>query len=411
MRILILFFLSLLLMPSRGSGQTRAVLDHIGTFMRADSLPIVFNLKMYKEKGSDVWVIGNAEERIRITDIRRKGDSIFVGMPVFESDLKLKATGGGLIAGDWVKGTTGNDVIQRVVIRPGSQRFEARGGKPLFDISGRWRVSITRPNGTLRPAMAEFRQRGQLLTGTFLTPSGDYRYLEGIVSGDSLQLSCFDGSHAYYFGARIDSEGKISNGVFAAGLTHLEKWSAELDAGASLDESAAAMNLRPGMERLGFRFPDLDSNMVSIRDERFRDKVVVVQIMGSWCPNCMDETAFLSEYYEKNRKRGLEVIALAYEYSTDFDRARKSLMKFRQRYQVAYPMLITGVLSSDTLRTEKTLPELTPIRAFPTTIFIGRDGKVSKIHAGFSGPATGVHFDKYKRDFEETVTGLLLQGN
>jgi hypothetical protein len=125
----------------------------------------------------------------------------------------------------------------------------------------------------------------------------------------------------------------------------------------------------------------------------------------------MDETAFLSEYYEKNRERGMEVIALAYEYSTDFDRARKSLLKFRQRYQVAYPMLITGVLSSDTLRTEKTLPELTPIRAFPTTIFIGRDGKVSKIHAGFSGPATGVHFDRYKRDFEETVTGLLRQGN
>jgi hypothetical protein len=73
-------------------------------------------------------------------------------------------------------------------------------------------------------------------------------------------------------------------------------------------------------------------------------------------------------------------------------------------------MLITGVVSSDTLRTEKTLPELTPIKAFPTTIFIGRDGKVSKIHAGFSGPATGVHFDRYKRDFEETVTGLLRQG-
>lgn len=411
MRILILFFSSLLLMPSRGSGQRPANLDHIGQFIRADSLPIVFNLRMLKEKGKDVWVIANADERISITDIRRKGDSIFVGMPVFESALKLKATGGGLIAGDWVKGTTGNDIIQRVIIRPGGQRFIPRLGKPLFDISGRWRVSITRPNGTLRPAMAEFRQSGQHLTGTFLTPSGDYRYLEGIVSGDSLQLSCFDGSHAYYFGAHIDSEGKISNGVFAAGLTHLERWSAELDAGASLDESAAAMNLRPGMERLDFRFPDLDSNVVSIRDERFRDKVVVVQIMGSWCPNCMDETAFLSEYYKKNRDRGLEVIALAFEYSSDFDRARKSLMKFRQRYQVAYPMLITGVVSSDTLRTEKTLPELTPIKVFPTTIFIGRDGRVSKIHAGFAGPATGVHFDRYKREFEETITGLLRQAN
>jgi thiol-disulfide isomerase/thioredoxin len=151
---------------------------------------------------------------------------------------------------------------------------------------------------------------------------------------------------------------------------------------------------------------DLDGKWVSLRDERYRDKVVIVQIMGSWCPNCMDETAFLSKYYKMHSTDGIEVVALAYEYTTEPARARKSLMKFRDRFDVRYPMLITGVTSADSLRTEKTLPELTSIKAFPTTIFVGRDGKVKHVHAGYSGPATGLHHDAFVQEFERTIQDL-----
>jgi thiol-disulfide isomerase/thioredoxin len=257
--------------------------------------------------------------------------------------------------------------------------------------------------------VAEFQQQGNRLTGTFLTPSGDYRYLSGVVHGDSLQLSCFDGSHAYYFGATLDADGKLSNGVFASGPTWLERWSAVKDPKARIDETISAMQLRPGEESLGFRFPDLDSQWVSLTDERFRGKVVVIQIMGSWCPNCMDETAFLSEYYRENKNRGIEMVALAYEYTTDFQRASKSLKKFRDKFKVGYPMLITGVTSTDSLKTEKTLPELTPIKAFPTTIFIGRDGRVKKIHGGFYGPGSGEYYDAFRKEFNETIDGLIQQ--
>jgi len=121
----------------------------------------------------------------------------------------------------------------------------------------------------------------------------------------------------------------------------------------------------------------------------------------------MDETAFLSEYYSKNKHRGLEVIGLAYEYSTDFHKAEKTLRKFQTRYQVEYPFLNTGVKTSDSLRTEKTLPQLTPIKAFPTTIFIGKDGKVQEIHPGFEGPGTGKHHEEYKKWFYATVDEML----
>ena len=388
-------------------GQQKTSSPYVAQCLRADSLPIVFNVDRQTSKTGESWVIRNAEERIRVTDILRKGDSLFADMPVFESNFRLQEQKDGRLTGDWVKGTSADDVAQPVVFRPGTVRFPVTRGKAKADVNGRWKVTFTRADGSPRYAVAEFSQKGERLTGTFVTPSGDYRYLEGILSGDSMQLSCFDGSHAYYFGAKLEGKDRIVNGVFASGIRFLERWTAVRDPKASVDASTARTEMRPGEERLSFRFPDLDSNLVSIDDARFRGKVVVIQIMGSWCPNCMDETAFLSEYHRKNRQRGVEMLALAYEYSTDFARASKSLDKFRKRYNVEYPMLITGVSSADTLRTEKTLPGLTPIRVFPTTIFIDSQGKVAKVHPGFAGPATGSHHEEYVREFEATVKGLL----
>ena len=386
----------------KAKGMYRAVLE------RKDGLPIVFNLEVRSTATKEEWVIRNATERIQVKDIRLQGDSVWVSMPFFESDFRLRRDISGY-EGVWVKGSSGQPIVMPVTIRLGAVRFARNGNSSKVNISGRWAVTFIRPNGTTRPAIAEFRQEGNLLSGTFLTPSGDYRYLEGVVNDDSLQLSCFDGSHAYFFGARIGSGGKIYNGVFASSATWLESWYASFDPDAKVDTTLSSMQLRPGEERIGFRFPDLDSQMISLSDPRFNGKVVVIQIMGSWCPNCMDETAFLSEYYRKNKQRGVEVIALAYEYTDNFQRASKSLRKFQTRFNVEYPMLITGVTSADSLKTEKTIPEFTPIKAFPTTIFIGKDGRVKKVHPGFEGPGTGEHHEAFIRTFSATIDELLRQ--
>ena len=208
-------------------------------------------------------------------------------------------------------------------------------------------------------------QQGDKLKGSFLTPSGDYRYLEGIVSGDSLYLSAFDGSHVYLFIAKASDEHHITSGWFYSGSAGKEQWNAVYDPDAILPDAGNTPLVIDPSRPLTFAFPDLDSNMVSLEDERFRNKVVVLQLMGSWCPNCMDETRFLSEYYKNNSNRGVEVIALAYEYSTDFRRSRNSLMRFRDRFNVEYPFLNTGVRVNDSLRTEKTLPNITTVKVFP----------------------------------------------
>ena len=376
---------------------------------RPDSLPIVFMLESKKIKGKESWTIRNAEEKLVVKDVRFIGDSIFVEMPFFESSFKLMKVAPGKIAGNWIKGTTKEDQVMPVVLQSGQKRFELINGSAAKNLSGRWKVEFTRPVGTTRPAIAEFKQNGSIITGTFLTPSGDYRFLEGVVTGDSLIMSCFDGSHAYYFGATIDKDGSLINGVYAAGAVYRESWTASKDPKAELDGSSTLMYLKDGEEDLNFRFPDLDSNFVSIKDEQFKNKVVVIQIMGSWCPNCMDETAFLTKYYNQNKQRGVEVVALAYEYSTNFSRGQKSLRKLQKQFDVKYPILITGATTTDSLRTEKTLPELTPIKVFPTTIFLDKNGRVREVHTGFYGPGTGIHHEEFKKEFEGIISRLLAE--
>jgi thiol-disulfide isomerase/thioredoxin len=377
--------------------------------LREDGRRIVFNFEWRQENGKPVWYIRNATEKIKVEDITVHGDSLLVQMPVFESRFRLKLAHNNRLSGVWIKGTSSVPLVVRFeAVKGKSNRFDLRTPKAPGNAEGRWNVTFTRPVKAPIPAIGEFHQQGSNITGTFLTPTGDYRYLEGTVAGDSLLLSCFDGSHAYLFTARINKQ-KITDGWYYSGATSVEKWTAVKDEKAQLPADAAAMYLKPGEKKLNFTFDDLDGNRVSIKDDRYKSKVVVVQIMGSWCPNCMDETAFLAEYYDKNKDRGMEIIALAYEYSTDIERSRKSLRKFQQRYDVKYPMLITGVSTGDTLRTEKTLPQLTPIRAFPTAIFIDKKGLVRKIDAGFSGPGTGKHYLQFKGEFEDTVEGLLKE--
>jgi thiol-disulfide isomerase/thioredoxin len=375
---------------------------------RADGYHIPFNLTETMVNGKRKWVIKNADEQIQVNNFRPKADSLFVDMPFFDAELRLKKTTLGY-EGQWKKAGSKGDVFMPLVIQRGNSRINLGSVKPLQNISGRWKTRFTNQDGKSSSAIAEFRQTGNKLHGTFLTSTGDYRFLEGSIAGDSLALSAFDGTHAFFFSARISSSGKLVNGIFASGATSLETWTAEPDAMAELDGSDARINVRGVDSVLNFQFPDLDSNMVSMQDERFKNKVVVIQIMGSWCPNCMDETAFLSEYYRQNKSRGVEMIGLAYEYSLDFSKARKSLSRFRDRFKVEYPMLITGVKSSDTLRTEKTIPEMTPIVAFPSMIIVGKDGKVKSTHAGYEGPATGQHHEKFKNEFNETIEQLLKQ--
>lgn len=361
-------------------------------------------IQLYTAKNNlKIWYIHNGAEKIKVDNISITSDSMLVQMPVFESQFRVKKEGS-ILSGLWIKGGAVKTTVLPFFAEAEKNKVVLK--KPMFNITGTWAVHFSKAKaGDL--SVGEFKQVGNSLTGTFLNATGDYRFLEGTVTGDTLQLSGFDGGHAYYFTAKIEDSKTISGGVFYSGATYREDWNAVKDAKAKVPLESVAMFVKPGEESLHFTFKDLEGKPVSINDEKFKNKVVVVQLMGSWCPNCMDETAFLSEYYNNNKQRGVEVIALAYEYSTNWERSIKSLKKFQQRYNVQYTILNTEVTVNDSLRTEKTLPEITPIKFFPSSIILDKKGKIRKLDTGFNGPATGVHYVAYKKEFEETINALL----
>jgi len=371
---------------------------------RNDSIRIPFHFTARTLNNKEGWTLRNAEEKIRVHQFERQGDSLIAHMPVFESKLIVQQRGNTL-QGRWEKGGAYRTTSMPFTAVTGRSRLTI--GKPAaFNISGRWEVLFTK-NQRADSAVGIFRQQGSKLTGTFLTTTGDYRFLEGIVKGDSLMLSAFDGSHAFLFTAKIESNTRITGGQFYSGATGRQSWEGKKNPVAKVSTTAAAMYVKPGEEKLRFRFRDLDGQWVSMEDARFHNKVLLVQLMGSWCPNCMDETEYLSEYYNQNRQRGVEVVALAYEYSTDWVRSKNSLIKFRDRFNVQYPILNTEVTVTDSLRTEKTLPGLSPIRMFPSLLIVDKKGMIRKIETGFNGPGTGEFFLHYKKELEGYVNELL----
>ncbi len=407
-KLILTIFLALPALYSNAQSKASTTQLYKGTLVRDDGNEIVFSFELHKRIKQPIVYIINGKERIKVDSVRMTADSIFIKMPLFESYFKA-AINKNIWTGVWFKETSKGTQQMPFTARPTTNRFPLSNGAATISITGRWEADFASDSGKAINAVAEFQQQGNTLNGSFLTTTGDYRYLSGIVTGKQLKLSTFDGSHAFLFTADITGKNKIINGKFYSGKTFVDQWTAERKSSAVVPPNASAMYLKPGETSLNFRFPDLDSNLISINDERFKNKVVVIQLMGSWCPNCMDETAFLSDYYKANKNRGVEVLGLAYEYSSNFARAKQGLLKFRNRLNVQYPLLFTGVTVSDEQRTEKTLPQVTPIKVFPSLIIIDKKGVVRKLDNGFYGPGTGIHYEQYKKEFNETINQLLSE--
>lgn len=378
-----------------------------GALKTASGTEIPFNFDVKDTAGKQQLFIINGTERFKVTDVTSKGDSVFIHMPLFNSEFKLKLDAGNL-KGQWVKHLGERDATVEFAAEPNTDwRFIKAPDKPTFNIAGRWSAVMGEGEGR-DTTVGEFKQDGNHLTGTFLTTTGDYRFLDGTVSGNKMYLSCFDGGHAYTFTATIKDAQTITEGKFYAGATAVQSWEAVKDENAKLPDAYSLTALKPGYKKIDFAFKDLNGKVVSLQDARYKNKVVIVQILGSWCPNCMDETAYMVNYYKKYQPKGVEVVGLAYERTKDFEQSKKALLQTKNRFNVSYPILITGYTSS---RGEpaKSLPMLAKVVGFPTTIIIDKSGDVRKIHTGFNGPGTGEHYTEFISEFEKLTDDLLAE--
>ncbi|MCL6295838.1 peroxiredoxin family protein [Jejuia spongiicola] len=374
-------------------GTYRAVL-HVS---ESETLP--FNFEVVSEVSLKIF---NAEEVINVDDIEYKNDSVYIKMPVFEGFIVAKIKDSKL-TGNFIK-TSLNRIVPFAAEKKES-RFDV-STNPKHDISGNWETVFSPDSEDNRYiAKGIFKQNGSKVTGTFRTTTGDYRYLEGVVDGNQLKLSTFDGAHAFLFIATVTDS--TLNGVFYSGNHWEEPFVAERNENYELPDANNLTFLKEGYNKVEFSFPNANGDMVSLEDERFKNKVVLLQIMGTWCPNCLDESKYYTDFYKKNKAKGVEIVALAFEYAKTEAGAFNSINRLKEKIDIEYPILLAQYGSSSKVKAQEKLPMLNHVLSYPTTIFIDKMGVVRKIHTGFNGPATGEKYTEFKTEFKAFVGELL----
>ncbi len=374
-----------------------------GVFTIKAGVDVPFHFIISPNGGEGAVSLVNGEEKFPAGNLRIIGDSIFIPLPLFENELALQLQNDHTITGVLRRQDLRGNPVPVKAEKGLSYRFEENGSSALKDISGNYDVVFANPNGKEEKAVGIFRQKGNKVSATFLRITGDARYLEGNIEDNRIQLSAFIGSSPSLYTAVVNSDGTLKGeNVNARGAV---PFTAVPNPNAALPDAYTLTNLKEGVNTFQFRFQDADGNWVSSTDEKFHNKPLVIAIGGTWCPNCMDEAGFLGPWYQQNKQRGVEVIALQYERQTDAPFIKKAFDRFRKQFGIQYTMLIGGL--ADKQAVVQSLPALQNFLSFPTTIFIDRTGKVQKIHTGFSGPATGIHYTEFLQEFNEEVNKLL----
>lgn len=385
-----------------------------------------FALDLAQSEGRVAGAILNGPDRLELSGGAFDGQQVTLGLDYYDGTITARFADPErqVLEGEYARMTSAGRAAfpfratRREAAPSGTPASDALGA---IDISGDWLMTLENPDGTDGSVDEATFQKGEVVdgrlavTGTVIPVSGDYGLLSGWVEPPAsggrpkFRLSRFDGIHVTLLTGEMTPEGTLA-GELASGKTYRVAFTATR-AGAAAPASGqpadpnAVTTVKNPAEPFAFTLPDLEGRPVSLADERFRGKAVIVDIFGTWCPNCHDEAPLLVDLHRRYRDQGLEVVGLAYEYTDDVERNRKQIEIYRRKYGIEFPILMAGTTGEGEIA--RTLPQLEGFGAYPTTIFIGRDGRVRRIHAGFSGPATGPRHDEVKREFEETVRSLV----
>ena len=369
--------------------------------LEAQNNVIPFNFRVEKNEGVYVIDLINGEEELNIDEVHMLGDSLFFNMHIFDISIRAKMFGDSL-RGSYTKNYAENYVLPFSAVYGKEGRFDRLQSSTDFD--GTWETLFVDKEGRETPAIGVFKAQDSILTGTFLSKTGDYRYLDGYTEQDTMHLYTFDGNHIYKFKAYKEND-SVLKGEYWSGKTSYKTFVSVRNDSARLPDAHSLTYLKEGYDKVEFSFPDLEGKPVSLYDEKYRNKVVILQIFGTWCPNCMDETRFYADWYRKNADQDVEIIGLAYEVKPDFEYARDRVLTMKEKLDVPYDFLIAG--TSTTESASESLPMLNRVMSFPTSIIIDRQGKVRRIHTGFSGPATGVYYEEFVDEFNQFMKELL----
>lgn len=393
--LLLIFLSTYSFAQNPASGPWRGEIDHLGGKLPFNFIVGKNKLDIRIQNGSEISTLGDSYFR---------GDSLVVPFDLYDSEMVGSLKNEKSLIGFWQKKRNGK-TLYRIPFQAqaGSAERFLQTKQASVQVSGKYSADFWSDESNHSSGVLLLNQKGNQVTGTVLKTSGDYRFLQGNISGDSLLLSYFDGSGLMQFRCKVN--GKEIDGQFYSGLAGKRNFKAIKDDKASLPDLKKLTYLKPGFDRLTFSLPNPAGKTISLQDERYKNKVVIIELMGSWCPNCLDESRFLAPYYKKMKDKGVEVIGLAFEYSPELSISGPKIENFKKRIGVDYEILFAGQPNDETIA--QVLPMLHKINGYPTTFILDKSGKVREIHTGFSGPGTGVYYTDWIHEFEQTVQNLL----
>lgn len=354
----------------------------------------------------------NGRERRAVPRVRQQGDEVLLRFDPYDAEIRARLDASGTrLEGTWTKQSAGRTVSLPFVAEavqdeaPLEPPAPATRGMP-GPFAGRWAVDFSSSDD---PAVAVLEcgpANDPWIEGTFLTTLGDYRYLDGRWDAQGFTLACFDGAHAFLFRARLGEDGALAGDFWSSDTWH-ETWTAVRDDDAALPDAFGLTQAVDGVELGSLAFPDLQGELRRLDAPAYAGKARIVQLFGTWCPNCNDEAPFLAELDRRYREKGLSILGLAFELDDDHAYAAQRVKTYAQRFGLDYPILIAG--TSDKQAASQAFPLVDRVRAFPTTLFLDATNRVRAVHTGWSGPATGKEHERLVREVERLVEQLLAE--
>lgn len=371
--------------------------------IEGENKDIPFFLEFISRNDSLIAAVWNGDECIIHSEVRINDDSVHIKSPVFNTEMHLKHNQN-ILTGYWKDYSRGNQYVLPLSGKYNlNQRFKF-SDFPSTEADGIWEVHFSPETEESYPALGLFKTEQHSMQGTFLTETGDYRFLDGGFASDSLKLSAFDGSHAFLFEAEMNDD--TLRGWFYSGSHWKEPFIAWRNDSFELRDPYELSELTNPDTVVDFAFKDLDGKFVQLSDSEYINKPVLVQITGSWCPNCMDETKFLVTASDWLEEQGVSVVALAFERGP-YDQVAGPLKRMHLNLKIPYPYLYAGTANKDSA--QKSFPFLKQIKSYPTLLYLNREHKVVKIHTGFYGPGTKSFFERQSLEFKQNVEELVAE--
>lgn len=275
------------------------------------------------------------------------------------------------------------------------------------DIDGVWEIPFDSNKGEKAWRLVVDQKQANV-DATIYRIDGDTGTISGGFDGKAFNLSRFSGERAN--GLTITPQADGSLALVLISPSDRREFKAMRPAAARAagyeapTDSTRHTSVKDPSEVFAFSGVDLEGRPMSNTDAKFKGKVIVLNIMGSWCPNCHDEAPFLAELDKKYRDKGLEVVALDFEDAAEL-KELKRLKAFIKRYDMRFTVLVAGERKDVNDR----LPQAVNLNAWPTTFFIGRDGRVHSVHVGFPSQGNKEFIDKARGEITATVEDLLAQ--